>query len=103
MATGSARVRVVFTIRSEDVQNLGVLSCGCLVFNVARNQKAVPRQRLEGTAGMGEAEMAVDDIHHLLLRMAMPGTNPTLLHRVPDEHYVGTIGQDLPPQPRLRI
>jgi hypothetical protein len=73
------------------------------MFNIARNQKAVPRYRLEGTAGMLEGEMAADDIYHLLLRMTVPGSNPTLLHRMPDEHYVGAIRHDLPPQPRLRI
>ena len=73
------------------------------MFDVAWNQKAVSRFRLEQSAGMLKREMAADDIHHLLVRMAVPGAHPTLLHPMPHQHHARAVGHHLPPEPRLRV
>ena len=97
------RRRVIFAIRSEDVQHLGILLRGSLVHRVARNQETIPGLRLKNPAGILKREMAANDIHHLLMRMAMPGAHPTKLHPVPHQHHVRTPGHDLPPEPRLGV
>ena len=95
--------RIVFAIRSEDVQHLGILLRGSLMDHTARYQETVPGLCLKDPAGMFKSKMAADDIHHLLVGMAMPGADPTLLHPVPHQHHVRTPRHDLPPEPRLGV
>src|ERR1700680_758564 len=71
--------------------------------DVARYQETVPSLRLKDPTRIFKSEMAADDIHHLLMRMAVPGADPTLLHPVPHQHHVRTPGHDLPPEPRLGV
>src|SRR5271156_2423774 len=95
------RRRIIFAVRSEDVQYLGILLRRSLMHYVARYQETVPGLRLKNPAGIFKSEMTADDIHHLLVRMAMPGAHPTLLHPVPYQHHARTPGHDLPPKARL--
>src|ERR1700733_14801482 len=73
------------------------------MFNIAWNQEAVSRLRIEYAAGMLKREMAADDIHQLLVRMAVPGAHPTLLHSMPDQHHARAVRHHLPPKTRLRV
>jgi hypothetical protein len=97
------RRRIIFAVRSEDVQHLGILLCGSLMHDVARYQEAIPGLRLKNSARIFKSEMAANNINHLFVRMAVLCADPTLLHPMPHQHHVRTPGHDLPAEPWLGV
>lgn len=98
---GSLRAGVVFAIWREDIEYLGVLKGGGLVFDVARDEEAVASAGFDGASGMGEGDVAADDVDHLLMRMTMASSDPAPGHGVAHQHHGWTIGHDLAAEARL--
>ena len=86
---------VVFAVGREDVEDFGVFEGGGLVLDAAGDEEAVAGVGVEGAAGMLEADAAADDVDHLLVRVAVLGADPALLHGVADQHHRGAVGHDL--------
>lgn len=86
-----ALTSVFFAVRREDIQNLGILERRRLMFDVPCNQEAVSRFCLEHPSGMLKTNTTADDVDHLLVRVAVPDADPTLLHPVPHQHHGGTV------------
>src|ERR1035441_9477115 len=84
---------VVLAHWRKDVEHLGVRQRGSLVFDAAGDQKAVAGYRIKHSARMLEANDAADDVHHLLVRVAVACAHPALLHRMPHHHHGGAVGQ----------
>lgn len=90
---------VVFTVGSEDVEDLGVLECRGLMLYAAGHKEGISRLRLESAAGVLEDEMAADDVDHLLMRMTMASAFPALAHAMPHQHHARAVGHHLTTQP----
>src|SRR6185312_13569464 len=69
------------------------------MLNTTRHDKTVARLRFELAARRLEHYPPTDHIHHLLMRMAVLRTHPTLLLQMPHQHHRRTVRHHLPPQP----
>src|SRR4051794_10758942 len=66
------------------------------MLDTSAKNEAVASGGLEGLVAAAETEAAFDDVHHLIVRVGMPGARPPILHLVLDQHHAGIVRKDSP-------
>ena len=88
-------VAVVFAGGGEDVEDFGGIEGGGLVLDVAIDDEAVSSVGFEDFAVDVDADGAADDVHELVVGVAVAGSYPALVEVVADEHELVSVGEDL--------
>jgi len=72
------------------------------MFHPSVDDKAISLKDIEGLTLPVDAQCPLDHIHKLMVRMAMPRSDPALFEVMPHQHQLVVVRQHLPPHPRLR-
>src|SRR5882724_9352140 len=88
-----ASADVVFSAWGEDIDDPGVLDCGCAVFHAAAHNKGVARSNVNRLSLARDPEMPVNDVHDLLMRMTVHRPYPAFHHVMLSKKQFVVVGE----------
>ena len=103
MAVRLSVVLVVVAARSEGIEDDGGLERPGLMLDATTDDEGVAGTQLERLAAARHAQAPGDQVHGLVVRMAVAGACPTLLHAMLDQHEPRVVREHAAREPRLRL
>jgi hypothetical protein len=93
---------VVLPAWREDIDYAGIFDCGRPMFDATANDESITCSSVKRVSLTADPNMAVDDIHHLIVRMTVHRSNPAFDHLVFSKKQFVVVGKHTPSQPTFR-
>src|SRR5260370_6048021 len=93
---------VVLTARRKHVDDQRLLQRRRSVFNAAADYERIAGTHFKCLAFARDLQMSTYHVNHLLMRVAMNGSNPSFLHAMLGQKKLVVVSQDFARETRLR-
>src|SRR5580704_10292143 len=93
---------VVLPTRREDIHYPGIFDCGRPMLHATANDESIACSSVKRVSLTGDPNMAVHNVHNLIVRMAVHRSNPAFDHLVFSKKQFVVVGQHTTFQPAFR-